>query len=148
MELRRMLGVSLLAYKYPMPQEYLPHLTLSYNEQFVPMRAIEPITCMVEEFCLIHSELWLTKYQILRRWRLPGDCPPTAPVTVPTPPASVIASIQLPMRLPSPPTAILLPSRQGRPRKTAFGSPLPDILASRAVLEGFTRRSACARPSA
>lgn len=70
MDLHRMLGAGLRTYRVRVPEEFRPHLTLSYNEQFVPMRAIEPITFQVTEFALIHSELWLTKYNILGTWTL------------------------------------------------------------------------------
>ncbi|MFI0846457.1 2'-5' RNA ligase family protein [Mesorhizobium sp. IMUNJ 23232] len=64
------LGTNLRKFRFPIPEEYWPHLTLPYNEQFVPMRSIEPITLQIDEFALVHSELWLTKYNIIRRWKL------------------------------------------------------------------------------
>lgn len=70
MDLYNMLGSGLRQYEFRVAEEFQPHLTLSYNEQFVPMRAIEPITFQVTEFALVHSELWLTKYNILRTWSL------------------------------------------------------------------------------
>jgi 2'-5' RNA ligase len=70
MDLYNTLGSGLRKYRFRIPEEFRPHLTLSYNEQFVPTRAIDPITFQVTEFALIHSELWLTKYNILRTWTL------------------------------------------------------------------------------
>ena len=70
MDLHNMLGSGLRKYRFRIPEDFRPHLTLSYNEQFVPTRAIDPITFQVTEFALIHSELWLTKYNILRTWTL------------------------------------------------------------------------------
>jgi hypothetical protein len=46
------------------PEGFRPHLTLSYNGQFLAVRAIEPITVVVNEFVLIHSRLWLKEYRI------------------------------------------------------------------------------------
>jgi 2'-5' RNA ligase len=70
LELYALLCIGLREFQYRVPEHFRPHLTLSYNEQFVPMRAIEPIRFMVTEFALIHSELWLTRYNILRTWPL------------------------------------------------------------------------------
>jgi 2'-5' RNA ligase len=69
-ELYEALSVELRKYGYRVPEDFQPHLTLSYNKQFVPMRAIEPIKFVVKEFALIHSKLWLTEYEILRTWTL------------------------------------------------------------------------------
>lgn len=70
MDFYNMLGSGLRKYRFLVPEEFRPHLTLSYNEQFVPTRAIDPITFQVTEFALIHSELRLTKFNILRTWTL------------------------------------------------------------------------------
>jgi 2'-5' RNA ligase len=45
-------------------------MTLFYGSRPVPAQAIKPIRVMFNEFVLIHSELWLTRYNILDRWRL------------------------------------------------------------------------------
>lgn len=47
-----------------------PHMTLSYGRGTIPVEAIEPICFAVNEFVLIHSELWLTRYHVLDRWPL------------------------------------------------------------------------------
>lgn len=70
MELQAALASGLRRFKYRVPESFRPHLTLSYNRQFVPARAIEPITFVVKEFVLVHSRLWLTEYRVLRRWPL------------------------------------------------------------------------------
>ncbi len=70
MELQAALASGLRQFKYRVPESFRPHLTLSYNRQFVPARAIEPITFVVKEFVLVHSRLWLTEYRVLRRWTL------------------------------------------------------------------------------
>ena len=70
MDLHAALGAGLRRFRYRVPETFRPHLTLSYNRQFLPARAIEPITFVVKEFVLVHSRLWLTDYRILRRWTL------------------------------------------------------------------------------
>ncbi|MBL8579135.1 MAG: hypothetical protein JNK47_18095 [Mesorhizobium sp.] len=57
-------------YGFRVPENFRPHLTLSYNRQFVPPRAIDPVTFTATEFVLIHSRLWLSEYRILQRWAL------------------------------------------------------------------------------
>jgi 2'-5' RNA ligase len=47
---------------------FVPHMTLLYGPQAVPMQAIEPIRFMAEELVLIHSERGLTRYTALWRW--------------------------------------------------------------------------------
>jgi 2'-5' RNA ligase len=69
-ELHAALGAELRKFRFRVPESFRPHLTLSYNRQFLPARAIEPITFVVKEFVLVHSRLWLTEYRILRRWTL------------------------------------------------------------------------------
>jgi RNA 2',3'-cyclic 3'-phosphodiesterase len=70
MDLHAALGAGLRKFQYRVPDHFRPHLTLSYNRQFLPARAIEPITFVAKEFVLVHSRLWLTEYRILRRWSL------------------------------------------------------------------------------
>jgi 2'-5' RNA ligase len=69
-DLHAALGAELRKFRFRVPDSFRPHLTLSYNRQFLPARAIEPITFLVKEFVLVHSRLWLTEYRILRRWTL------------------------------------------------------------------------------
>jgi 2'-5' RNA ligase len=70
MELHAVLGAGLRRFQYRVPESFRPHLTLSYNREFLSVRAIEPVTFLVKEFVLVHSRLWLTEYRILRRWTL------------------------------------------------------------------------------
>ena len=70
MELHAALSAGLRRYRYRVPESFRPHLTLSYNRQFLPVRATHPITFVVKEFMLVHSELWLKKYHILKTWPL------------------------------------------------------------------------------
>jgi RNA 2',3'-cyclic 3'-phosphodiesterase len=51
---------------------FTPHMTLSYDLKAIAEQAIEPIRMTVTEFVLVHSELWLTKYNVLYRWPLAG----------------------------------------------------------------------------
>jgi RNA 2',3'-cyclic 3'-phosphodiesterase len=51
---------------------FTPHMTLSYDPKAIAEQLIEPIRMTVNEFVLIHSELWLTKYNVLDRWALTG----------------------------------------------------------------------------
>ncbi len=48
----------------------MPHMTLFYSPDPVPMQPIEPVHIPVRRFFLIHSELWLTRYNVLGCWRL------------------------------------------------------------------------------
>jgi RNA 2',3'-cyclic 3'-phosphodiesterase len=47
-------------------------MTLFYGSKPVPMQAIKPIRLMFNEFVLVHSELWLTRYNMVGRWPLKG----------------------------------------------------------------------------
>ena len=69
-ELYEMLGAEFRKFRYPVPEHFRPHLTLSYDEQLIPMRSTGPITFVVKEFVLVHSKLWLTEYEVLRTWTL------------------------------------------------------------------------------
>lgn len=69
-ELHAALGAELRKFHFRVPDSFRPHLTLSYNRQFLPTRAIEPVTFVVKEFVLVHSMLWLKKYRILKTWTL------------------------------------------------------------------------------
>ena len=70
MDLHAALGAGLRRFRYRVPETFRPHLTLSYNRQFLPARAIEPLAFVVKEFALVHSRLWLKEYRILGRWTL------------------------------------------------------------------------------
>ena len=47
-------------------------MTLLYGSKPISVQAIEPIHFVVKEFALIHSELWLTRYNTVDRWLLEG----------------------------------------------------------------------------
>ena len=49
---------------------FLPHMTLLYDDHDVPDQAIEPIAWTVREFVLVHSLLGQTRHIPLARWPL------------------------------------------------------------------------------
>ncbi|GAC1413113.1 MAG: 2'-5' RNA ligase family protein [Burkholderiaceae bacterium] len=49
---------------------YTPHVTLLYDNRFVPLGIIEPIRWTVNEFVLVHSLLGRTRHVPLARWSL------------------------------------------------------------------------------
>src|SRR3546814_5885565 len=51
---------------------FTPHMTLLYGPVPIPAQPIEQIWCMVNEFALVHSKLWLTQYDVIERWSLQG----------------------------------------------------------------------------
>lgn len=69
-DLFRSLGKELRKLGIRVGEDFTPHLTLAYSEQFVPMRPIQPIRFAVCEFVLIHSERGLTKHNVLGTWPL------------------------------------------------------------------------------
>jgi RNA 2',3'-cyclic 3'-phosphodiesterase len=69
-ELHRALGAALAKHGLQAEEHFTPHMTLLYGSKPVPTQAIKPIRLRVNEFTLIHSEVGLTRYNILHRWRL------------------------------------------------------------------------------
>jgi len=69
-ELQRRLANKIKEYGLGVMEEFVPHVTLLYGPQLIPMQLIEPIRFVVKDFALVHSELGLTKYNILGRWSL------------------------------------------------------------------------------
>lgn len=53
-------------------EHFVPHMTLYYGSELVPVQATEPVRYLVKEFYLIHSERGLTRYNFLGRWPLEG----------------------------------------------------------------------------
>lgn len=53
-------------------RRFMPHMTLFYGAKPMSTGEIEPIRFTVRAFSLIHSKLWLTKYETIGCWRL-GD---------------------------------------------------------------------------
>jgi RNA 2',3'-cyclic 3'-phosphodiesterase len=69
-ELHKILGAAMERYGLKTAEHFVPHLTLFYASRPITPQAIKPIRFPVNEFVLIHSELWLTQYNIVDRWRL------------------------------------------------------------------------------
>lgn len=69
-ELHERLGAAIENNGLRAAEEFMPHLTLSYGQQPILAEEVEPIRFVVKEFALIHSKLWLTQYDVLRRWSL------------------------------------------------------------------------------
>lgn len=69
-ELHGALGLALTRYGQKVKPGFVPHLTLTYSEKFVPFREIEPVKLMVREFALVHSWLSLSRYDFHGRWTL------------------------------------------------------------------------------
>jgi 2'-5' RNA ligase len=72
LELRKSLGSAMEENGLRAAEYFTPHMTLLYGSKRMPMQAIEPIRFVVNEFALIHSELWLTQYNVIDRWSLEG----------------------------------------------------------------------------
>jgi len=70
LELHRILGAAMERYGLNAAPSFTPHMTLLYGSKPIPLQPIEPIRFPVEEFVLVHSELRLTRYNILGRWSL------------------------------------------------------------------------------
>ena len=51
-------------------QNYVPHVTLLYDDAGVTQEAIEPVGWSVREFVLVHSLLGQTRHIVLARWPL------------------------------------------------------------------------------
>jgi 2'-5' RNA ligase len=69
-ELHKRLGVAMTASGLRVSEMFLPHMTLSYGPESVPLQEIEPIRVLVRRFVLIHSKLGLTEYETIDSWPL------------------------------------------------------------------------------
>jgi RNA 2',3'-cyclic 3'-phosphodiesterase len=69
-ELHKTLGAAMQRFGLKTVEHFVPHMTLFYSPRPITPRTIKPIRLRVNEFCLIHSEVGLTRYNILHRWRL------------------------------------------------------------------------------
>jgi 2'-5' RNA ligase len=69
-DLHALLGAAMREWGLKAADEFVPHMTLLYGPNAVPLQAIEPIRFVAREFVLIHSELGLTRYTVLGRWPL------------------------------------------------------------------------------
>ncbi|RUW57539.1 2'-5' RNA ligase [Mesorhizobium sp. M7A.F.Ca.US.008.03.1.1] len=69
-ELHKLLGVEMLRNGLKASDHFVPHLTLAYDQKFVPRQPIEPISFVAHDFIFVHSLRGLTKYLFLDRWPL------------------------------------------------------------------------------
>ncbi len=53
-------------------QDFNPHITLLYDRQGIEEESVSPVSWLVDEIVLIHSEVGDTKYHELGRWKLRG----------------------------------------------------------------------------
>jgi 2'-5' RNA ligase len=51
-------------------EHFRPHVTFLYGPGAIAKQPIEPIRFVVKEFALIHSEVGLSKYNVIDRWQL------------------------------------------------------------------------------
>lgn len=72
LELHELLGAAMEKNGLKAAKSLTPHMTLLYGSKPIPAQAIEPISFAVNEFALVHSELWLTQHNIIGRWSLGG----------------------------------------------------------------------------
>jgi RNA 2',3'-cyclic 3'-phosphodiesterase len=69
-ELFHALGCAMTRNGLKAAPDFVPHMTLSYGPQFVPLQAIEPLRFVASNFVLIHSFRGLTRYEVLGSWSL------------------------------------------------------------------------------
>lgn len=69
-DLHGSLGLAMARYGLKAGGNFTPHLTLTYSERFVSFREIEPVKLMATQFALVHSWLWLGRYDFPGRWTL------------------------------------------------------------------------------
>ena len=68
--LHRSLGSAMARNGLRPATHFTPHLTVFYGPTQIPLQAIAPIRFTVTEVTLVHSMLWLSRYNILGRWPL------------------------------------------------------------------------------
>src|SRR5262249_45239486 len=56
-------------------RQWMPHVTLLYDEKGIEQHPIEPIRWTVREFALVHSLRGRSRYNILGRWPLHNRLP-------------------------------------------------------------------------
>jgi RNA 2',3'-cyclic 3'-phosphodiesterase len=69
-ELHESLGTNMRQNGLKAADVFTPHMTLSYGPRLLPEEPIEPISFTAREIILIHSELWLSRYNMIGRWPL------------------------------------------------------------------------------
>lgn len=71
-DFQRLLGEAMRWEKLKPDMSFQPHITLLYDGQVVPERAIEPLGWTVDRFALVHSKLGQSRHIVLRSWDLTG----------------------------------------------------------------------------
>jgi RNA 2',3'-cyclic 3'-phosphodiesterase len=69
-DLHEILGAAMRDNGLSAATHFVPHMTLFYGSTPVRLQAIDPIRVRIDELFLIHSELWLTRYNVIDRWSL------------------------------------------------------------------------------
>lgn len=69
-ELSRLIGVAMKANGLKSADHFVPHMTLAYDNSFIPRQPIDPISFVARELVLVHSLRGLTIYKDLNRWPL------------------------------------------------------------------------------
>jgi 2'-5' RNA ligase len=75
LEFHRVLGAAMKRSGLRAAEDFTPHMTVFYGAKPIARQTIEPVRFVVREFCLIHSELWRTRYNVISRWPLEGRIP-------------------------------------------------------------------------
>ncbi|SDA59897.1 2'-5' RNA ligase family protein [Mesorhizobium qingshengii] len=71
-ELHKLLGAEMVKNGLKASDHFVPHLTLAYDQKFIPRQPVEPISFVAQDFIFVHSLRGLTKYLFLDRWPLDG----------------------------------------------------------------------------
>jgi 2'-5' RNA ligase len=53
-------------------KQFVPHITLLYDGQVIPVLDIAPIRWTVDRFVLVQSKLGQTQHIVLQTWELAG----------------------------------------------------------------------------
>ncbi|UDL91782.1 2'-5' RNA ligase family protein [Mesorhizobium sp. PAMC28654] len=69
-QLHKLLGAEMLKNGLKASDGFVPHLTLAYDQKFIPRQPIDPISFVACDFTFVHSMRGLTKYLFLDHWPL------------------------------------------------------------------------------
>ncbi len=71
-DFQKALGLQMAGAALKPDKQFLPHITLLYDGQVVPVQAIAPIRWTVDRFVLVQSKLGQTQHIVLQAWDLNG----------------------------------------------------------------------------
>lgn len=74
-DLHRGLGAGMRRIGLKAVDHFRPHVTFLYSKDMVAQQPIEPIRFVAKDFALIHSEVGLSKYNVIERWSLDAARP-------------------------------------------------------------------------